>query len=111
MNSRRDYWEEAVSVAFDDAGAYELYKQLTEEQRNLIASTLEGASETQGMAFCTPESYENIELKNIKVELAKEREKVFCQVCSGTGRQAYASGVWDVNSQCYRCRGEGKHKP
>lgn len=54
MMGRADYWEEAVSIAFDEAGAYPLYEQLTKEQRDHIGASLEGSAEHQSMAFYTP---------------------------------------------------------
>lgn len=52
---------------------------------------------------------EREEIRRLEAELKKERNKVGCLVCRGTGRVEGAAGPWYTNSQCWKCRGEGKY--
>lgn len=105
---RIDYFEEALSEAFCEADAYDLYKQLSVEQKRTIASCMEGASENVGQAFYQPENPVYAELEAAKKSLYIERNKVGCNSCKGTGRIQYMAGPWHTDSQCDKCGGEGK---
>lgn len=48
------YWDETLSRAFDECGAYEAWKGLTDEQRQSIAEGCHGSHENYGMAFYSP---------------------------------------------------------
>lgn len=48
------YWEEAVSIAFEEADAWSAYAGLTKEQRDHIGESLQGSHENYGMAHYTP---------------------------------------------------------
>ena len=52
--TREEYWEEACADAFDDVGAYEVWKGLTADQQKRIGANLEGAADSQSMAFYSP---------------------------------------------------------
>ena len=49
------------------------------------------------------------EIARLQRELAKERAKVGCRLCNGTGRLHGTAGPWHTNTQCWKCNGEGKH--
>lgn len=105
---RIDYFEEAIAEAFCEADAYELYKQLTDAQKRTIDSALEGAADNVGQAFYQPENPVYAELEQTQKMLYKERNKVGCNTCRGTGRIQYMAGPWACDSQCDDCGGEGK---
>lgn len=44
MSAYTDYWAEALSCAFEETGAYEVWLKLTDTQRKDIAKSLECAS-------------------------------------------------------------------
>ena len=103
-----NYWEECISEAFQDAGI-----SATKEQIEIVVSWIEGAHDNYSMAHgydCIPNplSLENSELK---LKLEKERKKVHCKDCGGTGRLViYGVGTSrSSDSQCSTCHGEGRH--
>lgn len=49
-----DYWSEAASCAFDEAGAFPAWDGLTSDQKTQIAEGLAGAHECHGMSFYQP---------------------------------------------------------
>lgn len=55
-----DYWEEAVSIAFDEADAWAVYESLTKEQRDFIGQSLQGSHENYGMAHYSPPASDRI---------------------------------------------------
>lgn len=102
----KDYWIECVECALDEAGL-----AATREQIEIMAGVVEGGRENISMAFPTPESPYIGEISNLKRELSIERTKIGCQQCNGRGRITYDSGFRSVNTECPRCKGEGKHTP
>jgi DnaJ-class molecular chaperone len=47
-------------------------------------------------------------MAGIKKQLKIEREKVTCNACRGSGWIISACGTFESQSQCHKCRGEGK---
>jgi hypothetical protein len=103
-----DYWKECVSVAAEECDA-----DLSSDQITYIANAVQVAHENYGMAFYSPPAGEHImrENKQLARELARERAKVFCDGCKGTGRLRYNAGPWAVDTQCSKCHGHGKIDP
>lgn len=104
-----DYWRECISSAFGDVGIV-----ATDEQIAEVADAVEGAHENYGMAFYQPSFSEHPvheELRKAKEDLRKERDKVHCEVCRGTGSTHTYGGTFMSTSQCYKCHGEGRHAP
>jgi hypothetical protein len=110
MSDDLDYWSDALGEALSEVDAF---GALTTEQRRIAAKVLSGAHECYGMAFYSPppSEFEQSEVKRLERLLANERSLVFCRVCQGTGREEHMSGPWHVNTSCYKCNGQGKHKP
>lgn len=103
-----NYWKECVSEAFDDAGI-----AATEDQINTVASWVEGAHENYGMAHghdCIGSPLED-ETKHLRLELKREKEKVLCRTCRGSGREVSHGPVHSSSMGCLRCNGEGRHAP
>jgi hypothetical protein len=99
-----NYWKECVAEALDDAGII-----ATDEQINTVSEWVKGAHENYGMAFghdCIPNHLE-IENKNLLKELKKEKNKVMCSYCNGTGNLTSHGPVHSSYSTCYKCNGEG----
>lgn len=104
-----DYWKECIEIAFADAAVI-----ATPEQINEVASVVEGAHENYGMAHgydVISKGAEDSRLNELKRELARERAKIICKRCAGSGEEVthgpYHSGV----SQCMACGGYGRHDP
>jgi hypothetical protein len=104
--SREDYFADCLAESFDEHGVTS-----TPEQLKAVAKDVALAQENIGMAFYEPENPAIRELSDTKRELAKERSKIGCRPCGGTGRLRYNSGPWGVDTQCDKCHGEGKHVP
>lgn len=49
-----EYWEEAVAIAFEEAGAWPAYEGLSQEVRAKIGEALQGSHENYGMAHYSP---------------------------------------------------------
>ncbi len=101
--STRDYWKECIEIAFSDAGI-----TATDEQMESVAGDVEGAHENYGMAFYQPESPLIGELAETKRKLRVEESKVACQECNGRGRIYTAGPYHGSDSECWKCRGDGK---
>ena len=107
-----DYWREAVDCALDDAGV-----TATEQQREEIAGVMEGSHENYGMAFGHDVASANLraaqdrEKEDLERELARERNKVHCKECRGTGTTVSHGPVHSGYSQCWKCNGDGRHDP
>lgn len=100
-----DYWQECIAEAFEDAGI-----TATKEQIETVVSWVEGAHENYGMATgsdCIPNPLV-LENESLKKELTKERDKVICEECNGKGRIITQGPCHSSNSECYKCRGEGR---
>jgi hypothetical protein len=103
------YWEEAFCAALEDAGL----PLPTDQQIKQAASVLEGAHENYGMAHgydCIPNPVQT-ENDRLSKLLKDEREKVHCRECNGHGRIESQGPYHGSNTQCWKCHGEGKHKP
>lgn len=103
-----DYWRECVSESLEDAGIV-----ATKEQIETVTSWVEGAHENFSMAHghdCIPNPLVS-ENESLKRELSNERNKVVCRECNGHGRTTTQGPYHSSNSECYKCRGEGKVNP
>lgn len=101
-----DYWGECISEALEDAGL-----PATPEQISTIASWVEGAHENFRTAFGydaipNPLTEENTKLKR---ELKREQDKIICAECKGEGRLINHGPYHSSDSECWKCRGEGRH--
>lgn len=103
--SKFDYWKESVEIAFNDYGIV-----ATKEQIEGVARDMEGSHENIGQAFYQPPAGEHLreEINNLKRELEKERRKEVCPECKGKGRITTYGPYHSGNSECMKCRGNGK---
>ena len=103
-----EYWKECISEALDEAGVI-----ATTEQITTIASIVEGSHENYGMAFghdCIPNPLRS-ENEKLKKKLRDEQDKILCEVCNGKGKLISYGGTFQAESQCWKCRGEGRYLP
>ena len=108
MSAQTDYWSEAVSNALEDA---EL--SASPEQTRLIVEFIELANENYGQAFYQPSGPHHLqaELDQIKAALERERRKIACRTCRGSGTLRTDGPYHSAESTCYKCRGEGRVDP
>ena len=95
-----DYWIECVSLACDECSLV-----ATEEQIKYIADSVKGGHENYDMAFQRPcgDDSQKREITALKQELAKEKSKVRCERCEGTG---VIPGF--IAMDCWECGGTGR---
>jgi hypothetical protein len=99
-----NYWEECILEAFEDAGI-----SATDEQINIVVEWISGAHENYGMAH----GYDAIpnplitEIKNLKNELKKEKNKTICKECNGKGSVISHGPYHYSESNCHYCNGTG----
>ena len=105
---RDAYWRECVEIALNDVGI-----TATPEQIQEIAWSVQGGHENIGMAFYSPPAGEHLttEIERLRRELREERDKIACNTCGGRGRIITQGPYHSSDSQCYKCHGEGRHKP
>ncbi len=101
--SERDYWTECIETAFEENGI-----TATPEQIDAVAGDVEVCHDNYGMAFYTPSGDgRDTEIKQLKAELEKERNKRICPECKGRGRIISQGPCHSSDSECYECRGDG----
>lgn len=98
-----DYWKECVMCAFDEAEI-----TATDEQIKIVSDVMAGAHENIGQAYYVPDNPLIAENKELTRKLALERLKVHCIACDGRGRITTQGPHHGSNTECYKCRGEGK---
>jgi hypothetical protein len=100
-----DYWLECIKEAFEDAGI-----KATEDQIDQVTKWVEGAHENYGMAHghhCISNPKDE-EIRELKKELRIERDKVVCPECKGSRRKIDYGPYHSGESECFKCKGEGK---
>ena len=107
-----DYWEECISEAFEDAGI-----TATKEQLNIVASWVDGAHESYGLATGRDVADANFisdearELERIKQDIENKRlwecGTKPCKICTTTG---IVQDGWGRDTTCHNCDGEGRHR-
>ena len=100
------YWEECIAVSFDENGI-----AATQKQIESVAADVQNSHENIGMAFHTPENPMVSEVSSLREQLKAERDKILCPVCRGSGSIITRGGTFECESQCDRCRGEGRCRP
>ncbi len=100
------YWMECVGEALCEAGI-----SATEEQLKTVAEIIQGAHEVYGEAHGNEPLGlpQDSEVKALRAELQKERAKVTCKACKGTGQivTVYLPGRQSIET-CDACRGRGR---
>ena len=106
-NPSMNYWLECISDACESAGVL-----ASRDQVRQIADDVKISHDNYGMAFPVPSGNPmESEFKRLKRLFAEEKEKVFCMECGGRGRIISQGPSHSSDSQCWKCHGEGKHKP
>ena len=103
-----DYWEEAVACSLDEHGI-----QATDEQIKAIAADMAINHEMYGTAHgydAIPNPLQS-ERDDLARKLEAEREKVHCKTCGGRGRIITTGPYHSSDSECWKCRGDGRHAP
>ncbi len=101
-----NYWEECLTESFEEHGVI-----ATPEQLIAITKDIESAFENYGMAYPIPENPLKSELSDLKRELKKERKKIICSKCKGTGQDISYGLSYTAITSCDKCNGEGKVSP
>lgn len=105
--SRTDYYAEGLAEAFEEHGV-----TATAEQIRAIASDVAGWAECIGMAFHVPAGDpRDSELADLRKQLERERNKVVCGACKGSGLLRFQGPYHGSTSTCHKCNGAGRHEP
>ena len=108
MSDRRDpqldLWQDVVAEAFEEYGI-----NASNDQLRSVAKDVQGAHENWDMAFPVPQGPHPLEDENARLKklLKAEQEMVTCKQCRGTGGENTGWGITD----CWKCRGRGRHAP
>jgi DnaJ-class molecular chaperone len=106
-----DYWIEHAEIALNEAGL----PKATDEQLEAIAGVIESAHEFYGQAMghdvasANFKSEEKRRAEEAETKLERERSKVMCRSCKGTGREVVHGPYHSSDSECFKCRGSGRH--
>jgi hypothetical protein len=97
------YWQECLAESLSEHGV-----TVTPEQLNSIARDIESCSDNMGLAFYVPENPYISQIENLKSNLEKEKRKVTCQDCEGSGVMRSQGPHHGSSSACFKCNGQGK---
>jgi hypothetical protein len=105
-----EYWRITSEDALCEAGL-----AATQEQIDEVGWRFQRAAEVHGEytgAYLIPDPMREENAKLLTL-LNKERSKVFCRECQGTGRliENFGPVGRSSNSECWKCHGEGKLDP
>ncbi|KPA87035.1 hypothetical protein PF66_06380 [Pseudomonas asplenii] len=105
--SRTDYYAEGLAESFEEHGI-----TATREQIKAVASDVAAWAESIGMAFQVPAGDpRDSELADLRKQLDRERNKVICRECKGSGEYVSRGPHHSSFGRCFKCRGEGRHAP
>lgn len=110
--SEGDYWRICAEEALEDAKI-----DATNEQIDIVASWMESGAENKheamgyDIADANLKGEEKRRLEKAEAELERERNKVWCAHCNGTGQEVSHGPYHSAYSECYKCRGHGRHDP
>lgn len=101
-------WKETVASSLEEHGV-----AATQDQITAIADDVAGAHEVYGEYHYQPRGEDLLksETDRLKAELRKERDKVQCKTCNGTGEIVQLGPTFGGYSQCWKCDGHGRHDP
>lgn len=117
MSAQSEYWREAVMCAFEGIERFDVIEGLSKEQLDDIGEALATSSEHQGMAFGWDVASANrsAEIRrtedNLRNEIRRERAKIICRSCNGTGSITTPGPYHSSTSRCFKCNGDGRHDP
>lgn len=101
-----ELWKELIGESLDSHGV-----TATAEQIALIAEDAAGIAESISEYSFRPADPMIRELADTEAALKREREKVTCRTCTGTGYLISHGPHHSSESSCWKCRGEGRHTP
>lgn len=104
--SSLDLWKELIAESLEQHGV-----TATSEQIGLIAEDAAGIAESISEHSFHPADPMIRELAESQRELKRERDKVTCLPCRGSGVITTSGPYHGSTSQCWKCRGEGRHTP
>ena len=103
-----DYWLETIEASFDEHGV-----KATKKQMEAVAGDVEVSHQCYGLAHYVPSGPSQIERERdkLKAALKDEQRKIICEECKGSGWITTRGPIHSGTSQCWKCRGDGRHLP
>lgn len=103
-----NYWRECIVGSLEEVGI-----NATDEQVDTITKNVEMAHDMYGEAHGHHFISNPLKEENDKLQKALDLElrKIFCKECKGRGRIYIQGPHHGSDSECWQCRGEGKHLP
>ncbi|MCP4900069.1 MAG: hypothetical protein GY906_24125 [bacterium] len=101
-------WQETVASSFDEHGI-----AATTDQIAKVADDVRGTQENWELVSYTPTGPSQLQkdLTEANRQLDEERRKTTCRECHGIGHITSYGPCHSATSQCWKCRGEGRHLP
>lgn len=104
MSYKQEYWQETLSELFDHYGI-KVTASVLEKISADVAQSHDCYGESTGeLSIQNPLSEENSQLKK---QLKREKDKMICEQCSGTGGEWIDGPYHSSYSDCYKCDGTG----
>lgn len=104
--SSRDLWKELIAESLEQHGV-----AATAEQIDRVAEDAAGIAESISEHSFRPSDPMVRELAESQAALRREQSKVTCAPCHGSGVITTSGPHHGSTSQCWKCRGEGRHTP
>ena len=112
--TREEYYQETITVALDEMGKLSLFTDVVLKE---LGEAIYGSVTCESMAFGDDITYANRsaeidrEIKSAKQEAERERRKIVCKECAGSGFITMNGPYHSFTSQCFKCNGDGRHDP
>lgn len=108
MNKVSKYWIIATEEALEENEKCGLFSQ---REIEALAYSIETAARMESEA-CGHHNIPNLlvaENERLAKAVSAERDKVHCKECNGSGTIVSHGPCHSSESQCWKCRGEGRH--
>jgi len=100
-----NYWKICIEEALSESKI-----TATQEQIDEVISWVEGAHENYDLQHgheCIPNPLQ-LDNDSLRRELNIEKNKIHCETCNGRGRIIENMISHSSNTECWKCRGEGR---
>lgn len=106
------YWQDCISEAAEECDL-DLTKAQLECLSYHIQMGRDDISMASGDAVASSNLFAHIEREkdDMAKALRREKDKVQCKPCAGSGSITTYGGTFQATSSCWKCKGYGRHDP